>query len=300
MLFAENSLEFYRRAARWNDWKATFENGGVQIVDLLRDPAEMSPGAPADRVAEAERAAADFEHECARARAAVERAGAGEPLAPVVPPDEATLRRLPRWATSTDPAAGRRCAGSARSATSPVRRIRAMPTFDRDELEQAFRTYWRTGAVGEDWDAWADLFTEDCTYFEHYYGAMQGREVVRAWIKPVMARYGEIYTAYEWHTIDVERGRVIFYMQNRRDHPGGQGTIDFPGVSLLEYAGSGKWKREEDFWAWKQREVAMKAYEDASRQFDPEHARKKTRWSWGNGPEWTRGGRSWAERPRDR
>ena len=94
VLFAENSLEFYRRAARWNDWKATFENGGVQIVDLLRDPAEMSPGAPADRVAEAERAAADFEHECARARAAVEQAGAGEPLAPFVPPDEATLRRL--------------------------------------------------------------------------------------------------------------------------------------------------------------------------------------------------------------
>src|SRR5262249_46291428 len=119
-------------------------------------------------------------------------------------------------------------------------------------------------------------------------------------IKPVMARYGEIYTAYEWHTIDVERGRVIFYMQNRRDHPGGQGTIDFPGVSLLEYAGGGKWKREEDFWAWKQREVAMKAYEDARRQFDPEHAKKKTRWNWGNGPEWTRGGRSWAERPQDR
>ena len=88
----------------------------------------------------------------------------------------------------------------------------SMTTYSHQELDDAFRTYWRTGAVGEDWDAWADLFTEDCTYFEHYYGAMQGREVVRAWIKPVMARYGEIYTAYEWHTIDVERGRVIFYM----------------------------------------------------------------------------------------
>ena len=63
-----------------------------------------------------------------------------------------------------------------------------MATFDRDELESAFRTYWRTGAVGEDWDAWANLFTEDCTYFEHYYGSMQGREAVRAWIKPVMER----------------------------------------------------------------------------------------------------------------
>ena len=36
--------------------------------------------------------------------------------------------------------------------------------FDRKELEDAFRTYWRTGAAGEDWDAWANLFTEDCHY----------------------------------------------------------------------------------------------------------------------------------------
>ena len=175
-----------------------------------------------------------------------------------------------------------------------------MATFDRDELESAFRTYWRTGAVGEDWDTWANLFTEDCTYFEHYYGSMQGREAVRAWIKPVMERYGEIYTAYEWHTIDVDRGRVIFYMQNRRDDPSGQGTHDFPGVSLLEYAGNGKWKREEDFWAWKQREVAMKSYEDACRRIDPGHAKKKTRWHWGNGPEWTQGARSFAERGKSR
>ena len=175
-----------------------------------------------------------------------------------------------------------------------------MATFDRDELESAFRTYWRTGAVGEDWDAWANLFTEDCTYFEHYYGSMQGREAVRAWIKPVMERYGEIYTAYEWHTIDVDRGRVIFYMQNRRDDPSGQGTHDFPGVSLLEYAGDGKWKREEDFWAWKQREVAMKSYEDACRRIDPEHPKKNTRWHWGNGPAWTQGARSFAERGKSR
>ena len=175
-----------------------------------------------------------------------------------------------------------------------------MATFDRDELESAFRTYWRAGAVGENWDAWANLFTEDCTYFEHYYGSMQGRVAVRAWIKPVMERYGEIYTAYEWHTIDVDRGRVIFYMQNRRDDPSGQGTHDFPGVSLLEYAGNGKWKREEDFWAWKQREVAMKSYEDACRRIDPGHAKKKTRWHWGNGPEWTQGARSFAERGKSR
>ena len=58
----------------------------------------------------------------------------------------------------------------------------AYKLLGREELERAFQLYWRTGAVGEDWDAWADLFTEDCTYFEHWYGQMQGRETVRKWI----------------------------------------------------------------------------------------------------------------------
>ena len=172
--------------------------------------------------------------------------------------------------------------------------------FSRDELEQAFRAYWRTGAVGEDWDAWADLFTEDCLYVEHVYGTMRGRETVRAWIKPVMARYGEIYTAYEWHVVDPESGRVVFYVQNRRDHPSGRGTIDFPGVSIIEYAGGGKWKREEDYWAVKAREVAMKEYEEARRQYDPDHPKKHTRRFWGNGPDWIHGGPTYEQRPRTR
>ena len=62
-----------------------------------------------------------------------------------------------------------------------------MGKFDREELEQAFRTYWRTGAVGEAWDAWADLFTEDATYIERVLGPKNGRAEIRAWIKPIMA-----------------------------------------------------------------------------------------------------------------
>src|SRR6185295_18523875 len=148
----------------------------------------------------------------------------------------------------------RRCSAPARAATtnSAYRRNSRevhMVSFDRDELEQAFRRYWQTGAVGERWDAWADLFTEDADYVEHVLGNLKGREAIRAWIKPIMAQYGELYTAYEWHTVDAESGRVIVYMQNRRDHPSGKGVIDFPGITVLGYAGTGKWKREEDFWA---------------------------------------------------
>ena len=81
-----------------------------------------------------------------------------------------------------------------------------MTTFDVDEVEAAFRKYWALGAVGEDWDTWCDeCFTEDVTYIEHILGNKQGRETVRAWIKPTMADYGEIYTAYEWLPGDSRR-----------------------------------------------------------------------------------------------
>ena len=172
-----------------------------------------------------------------------------------------------------------------------------MPRFTRDEIEAAFRHYWACGAIAEDWDAWVECFTEDVTYVEHVLRTMHGREAVRAWIKPIMAQYGEIYSAYEWHMVDPETGRVCVYIQNRRDHPSGTGTIDFPGITILEYAGGGRFSREEDFWAIPQATQATEAYAAACKAHDPEHGKKMTRFDWGSGPAWTRAGRSFAERP---
>ena len=77
------------------------------------------------------------------------------------------------------------------------------------------------------------------TYIEHVLGK-HGREEVRAWIKPTMEDYGEIYTVYEWHMIG-DDGRVVVYMQNRRDNPEpGAPPIDFPGITVLQYAGDGR------------------------------------------------------------
>jgi hypothetical protein len=112
-----------------------------------------------------------------------------------------------------------------------------------------------------------------------------------------MAQYGELYTAYEWHMIDPPTGRVCVYMQNRRDHPGGQGTIDFPGITILEYAGGGRFRYEEDLWAVPQAQRANAEYAAACKAHDPEHAKKRTRRHWGSGPAWTRGAASFAERP---
>jgi hypothetical protein len=171
-----------------------------------------------------------------------------------------------------------------------------MAQFSREEIDRAFRHYWQTGAVGEDWDAWADLFTDDADYVEHVLGNLKGREAIRAWIKPIMEQYRELYTVYEWHVVDEDSGRVVIYMQNRRDHPSGRGTIDFPGVTVLQYAGSNHWSREEDFWAVPTAYKTAEEYAQACKEHDPQHRKKATRLNWGNGPEWTRGARSYFER----
>ena len=91
---------------------------------------------------------------------------------------------------------------------------------------------------------------------------------MRAWIKPTMEEYGEIYTAYEWHMIDGDR--VVVYMQNRRDNPEpGAPPIDFPGVTVLEYAGDGMFSLEEDFWSLTEGTRTLKQYQAAVREVRP-------------------------------
>lgn len=156
------------------------------------------------------------------------------------------------------------------------------------EVEEAFRHYWQTGAVGERWEEWADLFTDDALYVEHVLGNMHGRDAIKTWIVDIMDKFSELYTFYEWHMVDGDR--VVMYMQNRRDHPDPtQPPIDFAGISILGYAGDGKWRYEEDYWALPQANRASKQYAEASAQYDPDHAKKRTRLHWpADGPAWAR------------
>ena len=173
-----------------------------------------------------------------------------------------------------------------------------MTTWPVAEIEEAFRTYWQTGMIGEDWDAWADLFTEDVVYHERVLGTMRGREAVRAWIKPLMAQYGEIYGVYDWHLVDPSgNGRVVFHMINRRDHPNGEDVLDFPGMTVLQYGGGGLWAAEEDYWAEKLAIAQYTAYNKALKALDPTHRDRRTRSDWGDGPPWTRGPASYWDHP---
>lgn len=160
-------------------------------------------------------------------------------------------------------------------------------TFELAEVEAEFRRYWRTGIVREDWSAWCGLFTADVVYDERICGSMRGRAAVQAWIEPLMEKWPEIYGVYDWHVAE-PGGRVFFRMENRRDRPGGGPPIDFPGVTILQYAGGGSWSRQEDYWATGlARDTAM-LYEGLRRAHEPGHRARRTRDHWGDGPAWTR------------
>jgi hypothetical protein len=157
------------------------------------------------------------------------------------------------------------------------------------------------GNAGEDWDAWADLYTEDCTYIEHFWGILHGREEVRAWIEPVMKGVPEVYGVLDWYVVGDDR--VIFELQNRRDNPHSEGPayFDFPGLSVLWYAGDGLWSAEEDYWAVNLARSTSEQYAEACRLSGATFDDRLSRKHWPSEPAWARCDGpphpSWLDRP---
>ena len=166
-----------------------------------------------------------------------------------------------------------------------------MGRFSRAEVEEEFGRFYEVGCVVEDWTAWADLFTDDARYVEHFWGTMIGRDEIRSWIDPVMAGVPEIYTVLDWYVIDDDK--VVWSMQNRRDNPDpdpdGPPWFDFPGLSVAWYAGDGRWAGEEDYWDVKGARATSAAYADAVRRTGVTPEERMTRRHWPDGvPAWAR------------
>jgi hypothetical protein len=95
-----------------------------------------------------------------------------------------------------------------------------------EELRKAYERFVEVCdrcAVTADYNAFADLFTEDCTYIEHVFGEMHGREEVRQWIVPLMRSYPNdqmvLYT-HDWTLFDEENGRMVFCARTHMADPG--------------------------------------------------------------------------------
>jgi len=119
---------------------------------------------------------------------------------------------------------------------------------ERREIVEAFANYVEVAAEAArsgDWNAWTDLFTDDAIYVEHHFGVIRGQASIRRWISAVMtgpARYMDL--PVEHYAID---GDVLYcYVLNRFLPRDGSQPFQFPVVTILCYAGGGKWCYEED------------------------------------------------------
>jgi hypothetical protein len=176
-----------------------------------------------------------------------------------------------------------------------------LPSYPKAEIEEAFQHWWKVGNANEDWWAWADLFTEDCTYIEHFWGILHGREEVRAWIEPVMKGVPEVYGVLEWYVVGDDK--VVFEIQNRRDNPHTDGPpyFDFPGMSVVWYAGDGLWSCEEDYWSVNGARTTSEQYAECCRLANASFEDRLSRKYWPAAPEWARADQpptpSWLDRP---
>ena len=122
-----------------------------------------------------------------------------------------------------------------------------MGRFSNEEVAEAFARYRQVGVGEHNWSGWADLFTDDATYVEHFLGSFNGRDEIREWIVSCMKDYPNMSLWMDWWTI--EDDRVALYIWNNLPDPTGTGKrYGFPNTTVLHYAGDGLWDHEEDFY----------------------------------------------------
>ena len=124
--------------------------------------------------------------------------------------------------------------------------------FTREEIEGAFRHYQSEvvkAASEPNWQLFADLFTEDATYYEHAYGRFAGREAITAWAKKTMSTFpGNAMPGVPiaWYVIDEQRGWVVCEIRNLMVDPGDASVHEASNITILHYAGDNRWSYEED------------------------------------------------------
>jgi len=130
--------------------------------------------------------------------------------------------------------------------------------FTDEELEAAFQAHEQVQAR-DDWDAYCDLFTEDAVYVEHELGTFEGRDAIRAWLVPVMAPLVGWEYPTHWHLVG--DGKIVSYWENvMPTPPGDDRRHSFCGMTILTYAGDGKFSRQEDMYNGKEMDAALAAW----------------------------------------
>jgi ketosteroid isomerase-like protein len=99
------------------------------------------------------------------------------------------------------------------------------------------------GEVG--WDALAAFFTEDAVFIDPAWGRVEGRDAIVRFLSESMAGLEGWTFPQEWQM--VEGDRLVTRWMNRLPGARPDGRFyEAPGISVITYAGGGRFSREED------------------------------------------------------
>ena len=124
-----------------------------------------------------------------------------------------------------------------------------MSTYPEQEIRATYERYVQTRDrvdAGElSWDALAAFFTEDAVFIDPAWGRVEGLPAIRKFLMASMAGLENWSFPHQWTM--VEGNRLVTMWMNRLSgrRPDGS-SYEAPGVSILEYAGNGKFSFELD------------------------------------------------------
>ncbi|GAA3383435.1 nuclear transport factor 2 family protein [Cryptosporangium minutisporangium] len=123
--------------------------------------------------------------------------------------------------------------------------------WTKDELNEAFELHAATvagAAASGDWEPFVQLFLPDATYVDPMVGVMRGHEQIRPWVTATLGTFpgSAMHYPEAWHLVDPERGRIVCELRNVLRDPGDGSTFEENNISILEYAGDGRFRSERD------------------------------------------------------
>jgi hypothetical protein len=122
-----------------------------------------------------------------------------------------------------------------------------------DELEKAFQLHASTvdaAARSRDWEPFVQLFVPNAVYVDPMVGAMRGHAEIRPWVTTTLGTFpgSAMHYPEAWHLLDPERGRVVCELRNVLRDPGDGSVFEENNITILEYAGDGRFRSERDIY----------------------------------------------------
>jgi hypothetical protein len=121
-------------------------------------------------------------------------------------------------------------------------------TLSKDQTSTAYEKHLvAKGNYSGTWDALADNFAEDATYYDVFYGWMYGREAIRDFLKKSMKGIENWSFPVQWQV--VSEGRVLAHWMNRLPGKRPDGSYyEFPGISAITYNDKGQIIQQMDIY----------------------------------------------------